>query len=97
MGSGHSERDGSIGEELLEFYSARASGGFGLIITEYVGIDPVGMGAFNEHRIHSDDEILAFKKLADVVHAGGAKIFLQLHPAQCASDSKHTDMLTFTL
>jgi 2,4-dienoyl-CoA reductase-like NADH-dependent reductase (Old Yellow Enzyme family)/thioredoxin reductase len=88
MGSGHSERDGTVGDELLEFYSARARGGFGLIITEYVGVDPVGMGAFNELRIYSDEFIPGFKRLADVVHAGGAKVFLQLHHGGKWADSR---------
>jgi 2,4-dienoyl-CoA reductase-like NADH-dependent reductase (Old Yellow Enzyme family)/thioredoxin reductase len=79
MGSGHSERDGSVGEEAIEFYGARARGGFGLIITEYVGIDYFGMGSRNELKIYSDDFILNLKRLSDGVHAGGAKIFMQLH------------------
>ncbi|MDR1589880.1 MAG: NAD(P)/FAD-dependent oxidoreductase [Oscillospiraceae bacterium] len=79
MGAGHSEVDGSIGDELLEYYAARARGGFGLIITEYVGVDHFGMGARNELRIYSDDYIPELRKLSDVVHAGGAKVFMQLH------------------
>jgi 2,4-dienoyl-CoA reductase-like NADH-dependent reductase (Old Yellow Enzyme family)/thioredoxin reductase len=79
MGSGHSERDGTIGDELLQFYAARARGGFGLIITEYVGVDHLGMGARNELKIYSDDFIPELKRLSDVVHDGGAKIFMQLH------------------
>jgi 2,4-dienoyl-CoA reductase-like NADH-dependent reductase (Old Yellow Enzyme family)/thioredoxin reductase len=89
MGSGHSERDGSVGEELLEFYAARSSGGFGLIITEYVGVDALGMGAFNELRIHGDEFIPGLKKLADVVHAAGkSKIFMQLHHGGKWADSR---------
>ena len=79
MGSGHSEPDGSIGEESIEYYIARARGGFGLIITEYVGIDPHGMGARNQLKIYSDEYIPGFIRLSDAVHAGGAKIFMQLH------------------
>ena len=79
MGSGHSEPDGSIGEESIEYYTARARGGFGLIITEYVGIDPHGMGARNQFKIYSDEYIPDFVRLADAVHAEGAKIFMQLH------------------
>jgi 2,4-dienoyl-CoA reductase-like NADH-dependent reductase (Old Yellow Enzyme family) len=39
MGSNHGEADGKVGEELIEYYAARAGGGFGLLITEFTCID----------------------------------------------------------
>jgi len=33
MGSSHGEADGKVGEELIEYYAARARGGFGIITT----------------------------------------------------------------
>jgi len=79
MGSGHSEIDGTIGSEAIAFYTARARGGFGLIITEYVGVDHFGMGARNQLRIYTDEYIPNLKTLADAIHAEGAKVFMQLH------------------
>ena len=86
MGSGHSELDGTIGEESLCYYEARAKGGFGLIITEYCAVDPHGLGALNELRIYDDKYIPGFAKLVERVHSHGAKIFIQLHQGGQWSD-----------
>ena len=79
MGSGHSGFGGDIGEKMIGYYAARAHGGFGLIITEFTGVDPARMLSPHSLRIYSDDNIPGFKKLADAIHAGGAKVFMQLH------------------
>jgi len=79
MGSGHSEIDGTVGDESVAYYAARARGGFGLIITEYAGVDFYGMGARNQLKVYSDEYIPGLKRLSDAVHAEGSKIFIQLH------------------
>ncbi len=91
MGSGHSEVDGTVGEESMGYYEARAKGGFGLIITEYCAVDPKGLGALNELRIYDDQYIPGFKKLADIAHRYGAKIFTQLHHGGRWSDPAISD------
>ena len=94
MGSGHSERDGTVGDESIGYYVARARGGFGLIITEYTGVDRLGMGARNELKSYSDEYIPGLKRLADAVHAEGAKIFLQLHHGGKWADPNITGQAT---
>ena len=91
MGSGHSTLEGTIGEETLCYYEARAKGGFGLIISEYCAIDPHGLGALNELRIYDDQYIPGFVQLVERVHKHGAKIFLQLHHGGQWSDPKISD------
>ena len=86
MGSGHSTVDGTVGDETLCYYEARAKGGFGLIITEYCAVDPHGLGALNELRIYDDQYIPGFKMLVDRVHKHGSKIFIQLHQGGQWSD-----------
>ena len=39
MGSNLSNRDGTVGEETLAYYEARAAGGIGLIITKAVPVE----------------------------------------------------------
>lgn len=90
MGSGHSELDGTVGDESAAYYEARAKGGFGLIITEYVAVDPNGMGARNELCLYDDSFIPGFERLANIAHAEGAKIFAQLHHGGIWVDSKIT-------
>ena len=56
MGSFHTEADGSVGDELVAYYAARAEGGFGLIIQEYTCVSPEGLGGPREPRLWSDDD-----------------------------------------
>lgn len=90
MGSGHCELDGTVGDESAAYYAARAKGGFGLIITEYVAVDPNGLGARNELCLYDDKFIPGMKRLAEAAHEEGAKIFAQLHHGGRWVDSKIT-------
>ena len=92
MGSGHGEVDGKVGEELIEYYVARARGGFGLIITEFVCVDPVGKAMPGQLMIHSDEFIVGFKNLTDRIHAEGGTIFLQLQHSGRQTVSHFTGM-----
>ena len=70
-------------EQTIEYYAERARGGFGLIITEYAGVDHSGIVSLNQLRIFSDDSIPGFKRLTDAVHAGGANFFYRYTMAGC--------------
>ena len=86
----HTEPDGVIRDEFVEYYAARARGGFGLVIIEYVGVALSGMGHPDQLKIFSDEFIPGFKRVADAVHAGGAKVFLQIQHSGSAGDSQLT-------
>ncbi len=88
MGSGHATHKGELGDASFGWYVARAKGGFGLIITEYVAVDPDGIGALNELRLYSDEYIPMFKRMIDACHEEGAKVFIQLHHGGRWADSK---------
>lgn len=61
---------------MAEYYAQRASAG--LIITECTMIAP-GTSAFvSEPGIYNDEQINAWKKTTDAVHAAGGKIFMQI-------------------
>ena len=90
MGSGHSQAGGMINEETIEYYCERARGGFGLIVAEFSGVDVEGLCSIPQFRIYSDDYIPVYRKLADAIHAAGAKTFLQLHHAGRVGDSAVT-------
>jgi 2,4-dienoyl-CoA reductase-like NADH-dependent reductase (Old Yellow Enzyme family) len=81
MGSFHTEADGSVGDELVAYYGARAEGGFGLIIQEYTCVSPEGLGGPKEPRLWSDDDIPGARRIVDAAHSGGARIVVQLHHA----------------
>ncbi|KQY90262.1 alkene reductase [Pelomonas sp. Root1444] len=60
----------------VEYYRQRA--GAGLIITEATQIRPDGQGYFDTPGIHSPEQVAAWKRVTDAVHAEGGKIVVQL-------------------
>ena len=76
--TGYEERDGSIGERSLSFYTRLAKGGVGFIV---IG-DVAPIATFSPTpKLHDDSQIPGFKKLADALHEYGSKVALQIfHP-----------------
>lgn len=68
-------------ERGVAYYKERAVGGFGLLITEFLAIDPGGLGSEAEPGIWSDIFIPSLKKVTEAVHKENAKIFAQIHHA----------------
>jgi len=86
MESGFASPDGGVSERLIDYYSARAKGGFGLIIVEITAVEPQGKGFANQLCIYDDKYIPGFRSLVESVHRNDAKIALQLyHPGRCAN------------
>ena len=71
--------DSTVSEANLAYMKRRAQGGAGLIITEAVEVHPLGSAAPQCLAIWDDSFIPGLSKLADVVHAEGGKIAVQLH------------------
>jgi N-ethylmaleimide reductase len=76
------------GDMEAEYYSQRASAG--LIITGGTYVSPQAVGGIRVPGIYSDVQVEGWKRLTDVVHARGGRIFLQL--AHSGSIS-HPDLL----
>lgn len=81
MGIGRAEYSGFLNENVIQYYVERAKGGFGLIITEVVGIDPAGKAMPEQIMIDDDKYIPGLKEFTDRVHEAGGKIFPQIHHA----------------
>jgi len=81
MGAHLAEPNGQVSQRTIDYYAARAKGGFGLIITEFTCIDPVGMAMPGQLGIWDDSFIPGHKKLTEEVHKHGGIIFCQLHHA----------------
>jgi N-ethylmaleimide reductase len=62
---------------MVEYYAQRASNG-GLIISEATPVSIRGYGYAGAPGIYSDDQIAGWRRVTDVVHAKGGRIFLQL-------------------
>ncbi|MET4101862.1 N-ethylmaleimide reductase [Roseovarius sp. MBR-78] len=67
---------GEVGDLQAEYYAQRASAG--LIITEAAQISPEGKGYVGTPGIHSAEQVAAWKKVTDAVHAKGGRIVIQL-------------------
>ncbi|MFZ5521664.1 MAG: alkene reductase [Pseudomonadota bacterium] len=68
---------GRVPHELsIEYYRQRATAG--LIVTEAAQISPMGQGYLDTPGIYSDEQIAAWKRVTDAVHAAGGKIVIQL-------------------
>lgn len=69
-----------------EHYGQRASAPGTLLITEATLISPKAGGNANAPGIYTSDQIAAWKKVADAVHAKGSFIFMQLQALGRAAD-----------
>ncbi|MBI5896161.1 MAG: FAD-dependent oxidoreductase, partial [Desulfobacterales bacterium] len=85
MGTGLGNEDGTVSEANLAYLRRRVRSGAGLIITEISEVDPLGAVTPACLGIWDDTFIPGLKKMADVVHAAGSKIALQLH--HCGRES----------
>ncbi|MFC0003823.1 alkene reductase [Micromonospora siamensis] len=69
--------EGQVPQEIsATYYGQRASAG--LIITEGTQPSAVGQGYADTPGIHSAEQVEGWRAVADAVHAGGGKIFMQL-------------------
>lgn len=71
--------DGTVSQQLIDYYTARAKGGFGLIVVEVAAVDEIGKAIPFELGVWSDEHIGGLRELVKSVHKYGAKIALQLH------------------
>jgi 2,4-dienoyl-CoA reductase-like NADH-dependent reductase (Old Yellow Enzyme family) len=85
--------DGVPTENMVEYYAAYAHGGFGLIITEGTYTDHAHSQAYtNQPAIVTDEQVHAWSRVTDAVHAAGARIFLQLmHAGALVQGNHHRD------
>ncbi len=79
MGTRLGNDDGSVSEANLAYMKRRAQSGAGLIITEITEVHPLGSASPQSLAVWDDKYIPGLAKLADVVHAQGGKIAMQLH------------------
>lgn len=71
--------DGQVSDAQLELYGQLAGGGAGLIMTGHSYVShPLGRAANPQNAIYHEKFIDGYKKMTNVVHQHGAKIFLQL-------------------
>ena len=79
MGVNLENADGSIGAAALEYFSARARGGAGIIITGSANVTyPAGRSVPTHLRLDKADYIPTWGRLAEEIHRYGSLLFVQL-------------------
>lgn len=74
--------DGSLSEQEFKLYEALAQNQVGLIITAHSYVQhPLGRASLNQNGIYEDRLIEDYRKLADMVHAYGSKLVVQISHA----------------
>ncbi len=72
-----SDENGNVTEKLYTFIEKRARTGVGGFI---IPANPHGKNKPNRASIDGDDRIPQWRRLTDMVHSYGSRIFCQLHP-----------------
>jgi 2,4-dienoyl-CoA reductase-like NADH-dependent reductase (Old Yellow Enzyme family)/thioredoxin reductase len=88
MGTNYAHEDGTVSQGLVDYWTARARGGWGLLIVEISAVDPLGRAIPYQPGLWDDRFIPGFQKLTDAVHKYGARIAVQLHHAGRQTNSQ---------
>lgn len=70
--------DNQFSEQSIQYFAAKAKGGFGLIISEFLCVDKSGLSTPKQAGIFDDSFIPGLKRLTDEIHKYGAKCLGQL-------------------
>ncbi|MBQ8974769.1 MAG: FAD-dependent oxidoreductase, partial [Oscillospiraceae bacterium] len=81
MDSGVFTPEGNVQQATLDYYGARAAGGFGLVIIEIAAVERRGVGMPCEPNMWNDDAMEGWTKLANCIKQNGARTIVQLHHA----------------
>jgi len=81
MDSGVFSPEGNVIEPTLDYYGARAAGGFGLIIIEISAVERRGVGMPCEPNVWDDSNLKGMTRLANHIKMNGARTIVQLHHA----------------
>ena len=88
MDSSTTTSEHTFSEQSMEYFAARAKGGFALIITEFMAVDPSGFATPNQVGIYNDSFIPNLKKLTDRIHEYNGKCCAQIHHGGIQTMSK---------
>ena len=81
MERNYANPDGTVSERTIAHYAARARGGVGWLDVESTFVHPGGRGRTHQLGLHLDRCVDGFRALAEVAHANGARIGVELHHA----------------
>ena len=83
---GMADDDGRVTDRLVEVYRELGAGGAGTIVTSVSNVLPEGKGMPGMISAAFDEDVPGLSRIAEAIHEGGAKAFLQI--AYCGTQSK---------
>jgi 2,4-dienoyl-CoA reductase-like NADH-dependent reductase (Old Yellow Enzyme family) len=92
MTTNYAGLDGEVTPVLCDYLAARGRGGFSLIITENMGVHPSGRVMPRMVMADEDRHIPGLARLADAIHASGARAIAQISHCGRQTKSKFTGM-----
>lgn len=90
MGTNLASADGTASDAIVDYYARHSQGGVGLIITEVVAPESRGRVIPGELEVSSVGFVPGLARIANAVHAGGAKAALQLAHGGCFASQSVT-------
>lgn len=82
MATEKSLNGGIVGQALCDYYDEKTQGGyFGLVITEHSYISMEGKASPSQISLSKDEDIEGLRRLVDVLHRNGSKVFAQINHA----------------
>lgn len=81
MDSSTTTAEHKFSRQSIDYLSARAEGGFGLVIAEFMAVDPSGFATPNQVGIYDDSFLPNLRELTDAIHAKNGKCCAQIHHA----------------
>lgn len=94
MHSGSATKEHLFSEQSFNYFAARAKGGFGLVITEFLCVSKEGLADETQVGIYDDSFIPNLTELTKRIHDNGAVCFAQIHHAGIQSDFKATNQIS---
>lgn len=93
MATRMADENGLMTDEACEYYREHARySKVGLIITEHSYVHPQGKAHAHQSSMASDDVIPSFRRLTDLIHQEGVKVFVQLSHAGSAAQFQTTGL-----
>lgn len=90
MGTDLPNPEGFVSSQAIDYYEARAKGGFGMIITEGTCVNKRGRVLPFQPFVYDDKFIPDLRRLASAIRRHGCRAFLQIHHAGRQTNSSIT-------
>ena len=78
LGTNSSTWTGAVTDRQVRYYAERARGGVSLITVQYSYVHPSGQTSRYSLGVHDDGLIPGLRRITDAVHAGGARVAIQI-------------------